>query len=64
LVRRRDETASHEILKRILPVDGRKPGDRPAAARDNNLGTLLGPLEMLTQAIVKRPDPHLVAPSM
>ena len=58
--RRRDETASHETLERILPVDGGQPGDRPPAARNDDDGTLLDLLKMLAQAIVKLPDPDLV----
>jgi len=63
-VRRRDETAAHEILQRILPGDGRQTGNRPTAPGDDDLGAPLDPLEMLAQAIVELPDAHLVALSM
>jgi hypothetical protein len=62
--RRRDQTASYQILQRILAIDGRQPADRPAPPCDNHLGALLDPLQMLAQAIVKLPDPHLVLPHM
>lgn len=57
---RSGEPAPHEILQRILVVDGDQPSDWPAATRDDELGPLLNPLEMLAQTIVKLPNPDLV----
>ena len=47
-----------------MAVDGRQPGDRPAAARDDDLAALPNPLQMLTQAIVKLSDTHLATLKM
>jgi hypothetical protein len=64
LARQRHKTAAHEILERILPIDGRQTRDRPAAARHNDLGAVLNPLEVLAQAVVQLPNPDLVASIM
>lgn len=57
---RRDEAALHEIVQRILGIDGRQSGDRRTAARDDDLGTGRHALEVLAQTIVKLSDPNLV----
>ncbi len=61
---RRDEPASHKSLQGILGLDGGQPGDRPAVARNDNVGALLDPFEMLAEAIMELPNPDLVIPTM
>ena len=59
-----DEPSLYEVRKGILAPDGCEPRDRPAAARDHDLGPLLDVLEVLAQPIVKRTHAHLVGVSM
>jgi hypothetical protein len=63
-IRRRYEAASHEILERACGLDGGQPGDRPSTAGNHDLGTLLYPLQVLAEAIVKCPDAHFVVSCM
>lgn len=61
---RRDQTASRELLERVLAGDAGEPRDRSAASRDHDVGTVLDAIEMLAEAIVEIPHADLVGALM
>jgi hypothetical protein len=62
--RQSDEAAPDELIQRVLRVNGREPGDRPSATRDEDLRALLDTIQILAEAVVKLTDANLVVPIM
>ena len=61
---RRDETSTDEVVQRVLTVDGRQTGDRPAPSRDEHLSALLDAIKVLAEPVVKLPDANLIVQLM
>ena len=59
-----DDPAADEVHDWIQGIDGGQSGDRPPAAGDDDVGSLLDALEVLTQSIVELTYPDLVVPAM
>ena len=58
------EPAADEVLQRIVPVDGREAGDRPAAPGDDNIGASFDPIEVLAESVVQLANANPVLPRM
>lgn len=50
-----DQPTAYELLKRIVALHRRQPGNPLAAAGHDDLGTALDPLQIVAQTVVKLP---------